>query len=299
MDELIELKKAGADEIYFAYNAIPNYANTGMFYNLIDVRKLIKLSHNLKMKVHLAANEINLSDSTNTFLTIIANIRKIINFGIDGIIVSDIGLLKRIKSEFNNIPVHLSSLNPVFNLNSLKFFYDSFKISRVILPNQLSALEAKNIINFAKKNKIETEIFFYKFFGCPYINGFCMMHTDAYLKRIVKSEDGLCRAGLGLKPAKIQPFNIAKRMSIPKELMSRVSYRVSFGGSPRVLNRASFFDYYVLGIDYLKYGTRTDPTEKRIHSVKMMKKVINLIEKLLNKYDDTEKAREFFLKIDI
>ncbi|HOL63421.1 MAG: U32 family peptidase [Elusimicrobiales bacterium] len=289
--EIPVLKKIGADEIYIAYSKILNYGEAMSFKSLADVISCVKLAKKNKLKIHLAANGIASKKETITLAGMIGDIKKIIDIGIDGLIVSNVGILKIIKKERINVNLHLSSVNPVFNTYALDFFHSNFGLSRVILPNQLSARESEGIINYAKEKKIETEVFYFKFFGCPYINGFCYMHNNSLYTRNIKSERGLCLLGKGSKKARIYSFN--NNINPSKKIIERVMERVNFGGSPRILNVSSFFDFYSMGVNFVKYGSRTDSSNLKFYKVKVIRKAIDRLSELTAKYDLSEAKIRF------
>ncbi|MEF3280862.1 MAG: U32 family peptidase [Elusimicrobiota bacterium] len=292
-DEINLVKEAGADEIYFAYSQVLNFGEAMSIQKLRDVQRSIEIAHKNKLKIYLAANGFASKKQSITVKGMIKDIKKIINCGIDGLIVSNLGVFEAIKKYGIKTDLHLSSVNPVFNSYTLDFFYRKYGISRVILPNQLSAIEAEGIMEYAKKNMIKTEIFYFKFFGCPYINGFCYMHSNNLCTRNISSEYGLCVLGRGKNNADISPFNIV--IAPPKNILERVSMRISMGGSPRILNISSFFDYCLKGVDFIKYGTRTDDTKTRVYKVSLIKRAINAFKELTSKYS-VEEAKERFIR---
>lgn len=297
ISEIVPIRKAGADEIYFAYKNILNYGNYGTLNSFEDVVNAIKIAKKNKMKIYLASNGFDSEFEKISVKEVIKNIKKIINLGIDGIIVANIGILSLIKNENINAPIHISSVNPVFNSETLKFFCFFNNIKRIILPNQLSCEEAKKIINTAKNYDIETEVFYFKFFGCPYINGYCNLHNNGIIKRLINTQSGLCVFGSGKNGTKIKVFNKLKKVNYDFDnIANRVSLRISFGGSPRLLNISTFFDFYINNVDSVKYGTRTDITKKKIDSIRVIKKAIDFLDNNKYKYNLIELKNIFMEK---
>lgn len=259
------IKNAGADEIYFglSHSYLSNASNHGNV-GLKEAKQIINLAHNLGLKVHLAANgncfnHIRYQDSLKI-------IKKMIDWGINGVIVSSLGLLNELKDI--NITIHISSVNPIFNLQYLDFLNKNFKISRIILPNQISSNESRNIIEYCKKYRIETEIFFFKFFGCPYINGFCYLHAS---------------------PMNCMNYSVK---TPPKKTTTIISCH----NIPRILNSKSFIDFWFMGVDYTKYGTRTDPTHEKVKKVKFIKFTLKYIDELNKRFpNNPEKLKNIFV----
>lgn len=288
LNEIIPIKKAGADEVYFAYEKVYNYGNSKSLKNLSEVKKAVNISHNAGMKAFLAANDI-MFDTQNR--KAIKEIKSIVSMGIDGIIVSSIGLLLKLKNLDIKVPIHLSSLNPVFNVETAKIFY-KFNISRIILPNQISAYESKDIISFCREKKIETEVFYFRYFGCPYINGYCYLHGDRYFD-LTSEEACLCKIDGRRNNVKVKVFKSGKNESIVAKIRKRVRERFSKGGPPRIMTAAEFFDFYRLGVTHVKYGTRTDDTRTKIINVYNIKKAIDYMRSVSSMYDYDEAKKRF------
>lgn len=287
LKELELLKIAGADELYFGlnHNIIPNYSEYGNIRTLKEAKEIIEKAHSLNLRVYLAVNGTNFYPAN--YDKIIENINKIIDYGIDGLIVSSLGILNKL--EKTKIPIHISSTNPVFNTEYLKFLTENFKISRVILTNQLSANESKGIINYCKKHHIETEVFFYKFFGCPYINGFCYLHEGSFLKFQNVKEGQQCNLTPNLY--KIKPYKVNH---METRIINQIKSRMSCSNFPRVLNPASFFDFHLMGVEVTKYGSRTDQTPEKIKKVKFIKYTLKYLQQLIKKFKNKEKAKKIF-----
>jgi collagenase-like PrtC family protease len=281
--EIELLKRVGADELYFGLNHryVLNYTEAGNIRTIDEAKKIINESHKIGLKIYLAANELNFGEK---YENMIKYIKKMIDSGIDGIIVTDLFLLKEL--EKYNIPLHISSVASVFNTEHLRFLHQNFTFSRIILPAQLSYNQAAKMIDYCKKNKIETEVFFFKFFGCPYINNNCFLHDPKY----IKSHKIKCNLQPIIKS--IENINLNKSNEIMKKIIFE---RMNCSNFPRIFNAASFFDFYINGVEYTKYGTRTDDTKTKIKKVKFIKFTILYIESLLKKYN-LQKAKETFSK---
>lgn len=293
--EIPVFKKLGVDEVYFAVDDVPNYANAGAIGTAADARGTIRAAHAHKLKVFLAANgrEARLGDFDRDAL--VGRIKAIAAAGIDGIIVSNPGLLRIFAGEKLGAPLHLSSVQPCFNSGAADFFVKNFGVSRIILPNQLAAGEAAGILKYCRRAGVETEIFYYKYFGCPYINGACYLHRPRYhTAEGPQQEGGLCRMGAGGALAKVAPARVFRRDAARiARTAARLSLRVSRGGSPRLLNAAAFFDFCLAGVDCVKYGTRTDRTEAKIENIRRIKAALQTFEDLAGRFPPEEARRRF------
>jgi len=281
--ELDEFKKLEIDEIYFGldHKYIRNYANSGNIKTFDEAKEIINESHKTGLKVYLAANGLNFGVD---YKNLIKNIKKIIDYGIDGIIVTDLFLLKEL--EKYKIPLHISSVASVFNTEHLKFLSENFTFTRLIIPPQLSYNQTAKMIEHCKKNKIETEVFFFKFFGCPYINNNCFLHPATRYIDIDKQTK--CNLQSKIKYIK----SIGPGSETIKE---RIFERMNCSNFPRIFNASAFFDYYINGVEYTKYGVRTDNTKIKLKKVKFIKFTLLYIDSLLKKYN-SEKAKSVFCR---
>lgn len=293
--EIPVFRGLGVDEVYFAVDDVPNYANTGAIGTAADAPATIRAAHAHGLKIFLAANgrEDRLRDREKEAL--LGKIRAVASAGVDGLIVASPGLLRLFAGEKLGVPLHLSSVQPCFNSGTARFFVERFGVSRIILPNQLAAAEAGGILKCCKEAGVETEIFFYKFFGCPYINGACYLHKPKYYTLEGPQREGdMCRMGSRGSLAKVHPERVfepdAGRIA---RTAARLALRVSRGGAPRLLNAASFFDYCLAGVDCVKYGTRTDCTEAKIRNLRIIKGALRAAEELAGRFPPEEARRRF------
>ena len=118
--EIEIFKKIGIDEIYFGLKDIPSYTDTGNLSSMSEVKEAITIAHRFGLKAYLAANGIELNNVE--MKNVLSLIGRIIDYGIDAIIVSNIGFLRRLRAEYPSIDIHLSSVQLCFNSESVKFF---------------------------------------------------------------------------------------------------------------------------------------------------------------------------------
>jgi len=257
--EIEALKNAGVDEIYFGLNHkyIPNYANSGNIKTFNEAKNIINESHKIDLKVYIAANDLNFGVKYDE---IIKNIKRIIDFGIDGIIVTDLFLLRKLQKY--NTTLHISSVASVFNTEYLKFLSKNFSFTRMIIPPQLSYNQAKDMLEYCKKNKIETEVFFFKFFGCPYINSSCFLHDSKYINSY--------KIKCNLQPL----IKSIKNIRYDDEIIrKRVFERMNCSNFPRVFNAAAFFDFYINGVRKITYdGTQGQALQETINDLRIGRK---------------------------
>ncbi len=90
--------------------------------------------------------------------------------GVDALIISDPGVLKLIKEEGINLPLHLSTQANVVNYMSANF-WGAVGIDRIILAREL---DKKEIIEIRNKSKIELEMFIHGAMCISY-SGRCLL----------------------------------------------------------------------------------------------------------------------------
>ena len=141
----------GADSVYFGADTF----NARIFasnFSINDIKKVIIYSKLRGVKTYLTLNTLIKDDE---FHQAVALAQKAYEFGIDGIIVQDLGLATKLMSLFPDLPIHGSTQMTVHNLNgALKLQELGFK--RIVLARELSANEIDYI---CKNSKIEIETF--------------------------------------------------------------------------------------------------------------------------------------------
>ncbi len=299
IDEIPVFGRMGVDEVYFAVGDVPNYANTGAIGTAAEAAAVISKAHAHGMKVFLAANALEDKLRDKQMKGLLGRIRSAAAAGIDGLIVANPRLLRLFADERTGVPLHLSSVQPCFNSAAAEFFVGRFGVSRIILPNQLAAAEAAGILRYCREAGVQTEVFFYKFFGCPYINGACYLHKARYYTLKGRHAEGnMCRIGSGGSLAKVSLESVFEPdgKAIARTA-ARLSLRFSRGGAPRLLNAASFFDYCLAGVDCIKYGTRTDGTGAKLRALGVIKSALRAAEELAARFPAAE-ARRRFVKME-
>lgn len=141
----------GADSVYFGANLFSARAFAHNF-DLEDLQKAILYAKIRGVKTNLTLNTL-IKD--NEFEDAIDLATKAYEFGIDAIIVQDLGLAKKLIEMFPDLPIHGSTQMTVHNLNgALELQELGFK--RVVLSRELSANEIEYI---TKNSEIEIECF--------------------------------------------------------------------------------------------------------------------------------------------
>ena len=159
----------GADAVYFGLNDYNMRANARNF-SIDDLGKISEIANEYDAKTYLCTNIIlkedqilKLNDSLNT----------VKDSGIDGLILSDIGLIEECVS--HNLEAHVSVQENITNSFALKTLH-KLGAKRAILSRELSLDE---ITKITEKSPIETEIFIHGAM-CMAISGRCFLSYGLY-----------------------------------------------------------------------------------------------------------------------
>ena len=159
----------GADAVYFGLDEYNMRANARNF-SLDDLAKISKIASDYNAKTYLCTNII-LKESQ--IIELKNNLEKISSSEIDGLILSDIGLIEDTAS--HGLEAHISVQENVTNSFTLKTLH-KLGAKRAILSRELSIGE---IADITSKSPIETEIFIHGAM-CMAISGRCFLSYGLY-----------------------------------------------------------------------------------------------------------------------
>ena len=141
----------GADSVYFGSNLFNARAFANNF-NPEELQKAIQYAKIRGVKTNLTLNTLIKDDEFEAAINVA---KEAYQFGIDAIIVQDLGLARKLIKLFPDLPIHGSTQMTVHNLNGALELQDlGFK--RVVLSRELSTDEIDYI---CKNTKIEIECF--------------------------------------------------------------------------------------------------------------------------------------------
>lgn len=141
----------GADSVYFGANLFSARAFASNF-DEQGLKKAIEYAKLRGVKTNLTLNTL-IKDSE--FLEALNLAKKAYEFGIDAIIVQDLGLGTKLIKLFPDLPIHASTQMTVHNLNGA-FELENLGFKRVVLSRELSTNEIEYI---CKNTNIEVECF--------------------------------------------------------------------------------------------------------------------------------------------
>ncbi|WP_025564296.1 peptidase U32 family protein [Psychromonas sp. SP041] len=145
---------AGANAIYCGLD-IFNARNRAANLSFDDLVGIIKLAHEYECEVFLTLNVVILEHEIPT-LTKLLN--QLVNTGIDGIIVQDLGIFNLVKKFFPSLHVHASTQLTTHNEGQI-LFLAKIGATRANLSRELNLTEIKILTALAHDNEVLTEVF--------------------------------------------------------------------------------------------------------------------------------------------
>ena len=160
--------QSGADCVYFGGNlfnarASANNFNDDELKRAIEYAKLRNVKTNLTLNILIKNNEF--SDDLNLA-------KKAYEYGIDAIIVQDLGLARKLIELFPDLPIHASTQMTVHNLDGV-LEAEKLGFKRVVLSRELSIDEIKYICD---NSNIEIEVFVHGALCISY-SGQCLLSS--------------------------------------------------------------------------------------------------------------------------
>ena len=168
MDSMIAAVNNGCDAIYLGgkdFNARQSANN----FNNDELKYIIDYCHKRGVKVNLALNILYKETEIQKVLDFVSIVY---SYGIDALIVQDIGIFNLIKSNFKNIAIHASTQMTIHNIEGVRFL-QNLGFKRVVLSRELNLYEIENI---TKNTTIEIEAFVHGAI-CVSYSGRCLMSS--------------------------------------------------------------------------------------------------------------------------
>jgi putative protease len=192
VDRLAEvelLADAGAEELYGGYvpgkwlkrysmmgSMNQRYFPSAQIVSEAELSRIVKAAHRREARFYLTLNAPYYLKSQ--YDEVLEEAARAAGLGVDAFIVTDLGLIMRLKDKLPGVDVHLSTLGAVFNSGCAKFF-SRLGISRMVLPRELTISEMSGIIRANPGINFDAFVMIGK---CPNIEGFCgFTHNSASL----------------------------------------------------------------------------------------------------------------------
>ncbi len=142
----------GADAVYLGKPSFSLRAMTGNFETDEEIDEAVRYAHMMGVKVYVT---VNIFPHNKDLSAIKSHLGFINELAVDGIILSDVGVLAMAKKEAKKIPVHISTQANVTNYANV-LFWKELGAKRVNLARELSFEEIREI---RRKTDIELEVF--------------------------------------------------------------------------------------------------------------------------------------------
>ena len=152
-DKLVTAVHFGADAVYFAGKQFGLRAFAGNF----DDDEIVKAMEYLHERGKKGYITLNIVAKNSDFEHIDKFLRLLVEAKVDGVIVSDVGMIYYLRKNFPMLNVHVSTQANVNNIYSAKFFAD-MGVSRIVLARELNLNQIKEIAS-SLKGKVEIEAF--------------------------------------------------------------------------------------------------------------------------------------------
>jgi putative protease len=135
----------------------------------VEIKEVTQRAHKSGVPVYVTLNAPFYTPEGITYLLRLSQ-RLVGELGTDGLIVSDLNLVIRMRREGLQSKIHLSSLGGCINSKSADYFH-SLGVTRIILPRQLRLSEIGRLIA-AANSELEFEVFALND-GCYFEEGLC------------------------------------------------------------------------------------------------------------------------------
>ncbi len=170
-DSLFAAVRCGADAVYFGHKNFSARRNAGNFSN-DEMAEAVKYCHKNRVKVYLTLNiaikDKELKDALNVAETAYL-------CGVDGLILSDLGLSYIIHNKYPDIELHASTQMSVNSPAALKILKE-LGFCRVVPAREMSKKELIALCEEAKNLDMEVEVFVHGAL-CMCLSGQCLLSS--------------------------------------------------------------------------------------------------------------------------
>lgn len=152
-DKLVTAVHFGADAVYFAGKKLGLRAFAGNF----DEKEIFEAMNFLHSKNKKGYVTLNIVANDEDFVGIDDYLKLLVEAKVDGVIVSDIGMIAYIRKNYPSLNIHVSTQANVNNSYSAKVFKD-MGVTRIVLARELNINQIKEM-NKKLNGEIELETF--------------------------------------------------------------------------------------------------------------------------------------------
>lgn len=145
---------AGANAVYCGLDMF-NARNRASNLSFEELNGVIKLAHQYDCEIFLTLNIVMLEHELPSLIKLL---NQLVNTGIDGIIVQDLGLFNLVKKHFPSLDIHASTQMTTHNEGQI-LFLAKIGASRLNLSRELNLGEIKTLTSVAHDVDVLTEVF--------------------------------------------------------------------------------------------------------------------------------------------
>ncbi|MBL4798171.1 MAG: U32 family peptidase, partial [Oleispira sp.] len=145
---------AGANAVYCGLDTF-NARNRAANLSYDDLTGILRLAHKYDCEVFLTLNVVILEQELPTMIKLL---NKLVNSGIDGIIVQDLGMFNLVKKFFPTLDIHASTQLTTHNEGQIHFL-NKIGASRLNLSRELNLGEIKSLTKLSHDVGVLTEVF--------------------------------------------------------------------------------------------------------------------------------------------
>jgi putative protease len=175
---------AGADTVYCGFRDATNARNyPGLNFDPDELADGVQYAHKRNCRVLVAVNTFPRAGDLGPWRRAIDNAAAA---GADAAIMADLGVLDYAATRHPNLRRHLSVQAAAASPHAIRFYKETFGISRVVLPRVLSVDEVRALIG---QIGIEAEVFAFGSLGTM-VEGRC--YISSYITGCSPSMDGAC-----------------------------------------------------------------------------------------------------------
>jgi len=162
---------AGADAVYCGLDKF-NARNRAANISFDDLQGILRLAHQNNCQVFLTLNIIFVDSEIPALISLL---NKLVNTGIDGVIIQDLGLFYLLSRYFKGLKIHASTQLTTHNEGQIRFL-SKLRATRVNLSRELNISEIKALTVVAHQNLILTEVFVHGSY-CLSFSGICYLSS--------------------------------------------------------------------------------------------------------------------------
>jgi U32 family peptidase len=263
-ETLIAAIQGNANSVYFGIGKLNMRSKSTMNFSIKNLNEIVKICKENKVRSYVTLNSVMYDDDIIEMKKIVDACKK---SGIDGIIASDISVLKY--AHYTGIQSHISTQLNLTNVESVNFFSQFSDV--VVLARELSLKQIKNICEEILKQKItgpsgnliKVEIFVHGAL-CMAISGKCYLSLHEYNHSANRGE---C-------------FQLCRRSYLVRDKESGNSLEIDneYIMSPKDLCTISFLDKII------ESGAKILKIEGRARSAEYVKTVAKCYNDAINSY---------------